>query len=157
MGVSGKKSRNNLVQVEIEGRSQPTIKNKISNTVLIQKNEPMRYTLAELRQSKGKVDNNNEYKILGGEVCYMIRKLRLNRRSVKKKKLNKQEVKEERGVLKSNLIEIKTEKSLGLDMTSRSFILILSNVQSTKNRQDIITELLEDSNADLAVLTDLAD
>ena len=143
MGVSGRKSRNDLVQVQIEGRSQPTIKTKISNTVLIQKNEPIRYTLAELRQIKGK-----------GEVCYMIRKLRLNRRSVKKKKLNKQEVKEERGVLKSHLLEIKTEKSLGLDMTSRSFTLILRNVQSIKNKQDIITELLEDSNADLAVLTE---
>ena len=84
----------------------------------------------------------------------MIRKLRLNRRSVKKKKLNKQEVKEERGVLKSNLIEIKTEKSLGLDMTSRSFTLILSNVQSIKNKQDTITECLDDSKADLAVLTE---
>ena len=32
MGVSGRNSRNNLVQVEIEGRSQATIKNKRNNT-----------------------------------------------------------------------------------------------------------------------------
>ena len=83
-----------------------------------------------------------------------VRKLRLNRRSARKKKLNKKEVKEERGVVKSNLIEIKTKKSLGLDITSRNFTLILSNVQSIKNKQDIITELLDDSNADLAVLTE---
>ena len=136
MGVSGRKNRNNLVQVEIEGRSQPTIKNKnkVSNTVLTQKNEPIKYTLEELGQIKGKVDNINKDKILGVEVCYMIRKLRLNRRSSKKKKLNKQEVKEERGELKSNLIEIKTEKSLGLNMTNRSFTLILSNVQSIKKQ-----------------------
>ena len=57
MGVSGRNSRNNLLQVEIEGKSQPTIKNKRSNTVLIQKNEPIRYTLEELRKIKGKVDN----------------------------------------------------------------------------------------------------
>ena len=87
-------------------------------------------------------------------MCYIISKLRLNRRSGKKKKLNKQQVKEERGVLKSNIIEIKAEKTLGLDMTSRSFTLILSNVQLIKIKQDIITELLEDSNADLAVLTE---
>ena len=130
MGVNGRNSRNNLVQVEIEGRSQPTNKNKRSNTVLIEKNEPIRYTLEELRQIKGKVENIDKYKILEAEVCYMIRKLRLNRWSGKKKKLNKQEIKEERGVLKSNLIEIKTGKSLGPDMTNRRFTLILSNVQS---------------------------
>ena len=84
----------------------------------------------------------------------MIRKLRLNRHSGKKKKLSKQEVKEERGILRSNLIEIKTAKSLGLDMTSRRFTIMLSNVQSIKNKQDIIMEFLEDSNADLAVLTE---
>ena len=64
----------------------------------------------------------------------MIRKLRLNRRSSRKKKLNKQKVEEERGVLKLSLIEIKAEKSLVLDMTNRSFLLILSNVQSIKNK-----------------------
>ena len=43
---------------------------------------------------------------------------------------------------------------MGLDITSRSFTLILSNVQSIKNKQDIITELSDYSNADLAVLTE---
>ena len=57
-------------------------------------------------------------------------------------------------MLKTNLIEIKTRKILGLDKTNRKFTLILSNVQSIKNKQDVITELLEDSNADLAVLTE---
>ena len=62
--------------------------------------------------------------------------------------------KEERKALKSNLIGIKTEKCLGLDITSRNFTLILSNVQSIKYKQDIMTELLDDSNANLAVLTE---
>ena len=111
MGVNGRNSRNNLVQVEIEGRSQPTNKNKERNTVYrIKKNEPISYTLEELRQIKRKVESNDKYKILGTEVCYMIRKLRLNRHSGKKKKLSKQEVKEERGILRSNLIEIKQQK-----------------------------------------------
>ena len=57
-------------------------------------------------------------------------------------------------MLKKNLIEIKTRKSLGLDKTNRKLTLILSNVQSVKNKQDIIMELVEDSNADLAVLTE---
>ena len=110
--------------------------------------------MTELRQIKGKVDHNNEYTILGGHVCYMVRKLRLNRRSTRWSKSNKQKVKEERKVLKSNLIEIKTEKSVGLDITSRNFTLILSNVQSIKSKQDITNELLDDSNADLTVLTE---
>ena len=82
------------------------------------------------------------------------KKLRLNKESKKIKKLIKTELKEERGVLKTNLIEIKTMKCLGLDYTNRKFTLILSNVQSIKNKQDIIIELLEDSNADLSVLTE---
>ena len=154
MGVSDRNSRSNLVQVEIEGRSHPTIKGKRSNVVLIQKNKPIRYTVEELRRIKGEVENIAKYKILGAEVCYRIRKLRLNRQSGKKRKLNKQEVKEERGVVKTNLIEIKTRKSLGLNKTNRKFTLILSNVQFIKNKQNIITELIEDSNADLAVLTE---
>ena len=84
----------------------------------------------------------------------MIRKLRLNRQSGKKNNLSKQEVEEERGILRSNLIEIKTTKSLGLDMTSRRFTIMLSNVQSIKNKQDVVMELLEDSKGDLAVLTE---
>ena len=119
----------------------------------IKKKEPRRYILEELRQIKRKVESNDKYKILGTEVCYMIRKLRLNRCSWKKKKISKQEVKEERGILRSNLIEITTAKSLGLDVTSRRFTIMLSNVQSIKNKQDIIMELLEDSNAHLAVWT----
>ena len=110
--------------------------------------------MEELRKIIGEVENIAKYKILGAEVCYRIRKLRLNRQSRKKRKLNKQEVKEERGVFKTNLIEIKTMKSLGLDKTNRKFTFILNNVQSINNKQDIITELLEDSNADLAVLTE---
>ena len=57
-------------------------------------------------------------------------------------------------MLKKNLIEIKARKSLGLDKTNRKLTLILSNVQSVKNKQDIIMELLEDFNADSAVLTE---
>ena len=57
-------------------------------------------------------------------------------------------------MFKKNLIEIKTRKSLGLDKTNRKLTLILSNVQSVKNKQDIITELFEDSNEDLTVLTE---
>ena len=142
MRVSDRNSRSNLVWVEIEGRSHPSIKCKRSNTVLIQKNEPITYTVEELRKIKGEVENIAKYEILGAEVCYRIRKLRLNRWSGEKRKLNKQEVKEERGVLKTNLIEIKTRKSLGLDKTNRKFTLILSNVQFIKQKLDIITDLL---------------
>ena len=110
--------------------------------------------MEELRKIRGEVENTAKYKILGAETCYRIRKLRLNRQSKKMKKLNRREVKDERGVLKTNLIEIKTMKSLGLDKTNRKFTLLISNVQSIKNKQDTIIELLEDTNADLAVLTE---
>ena len=51
-------------------------------------------------------------------------------------------------------LEIKTEKTLGINITRRNFTLILSNVQSIKNKQDLITKLLDDSNANLAILTE---
>ena len=80
MGVNGRNSRDNLVQVGIKGRSQSTNKNKKSNTVYKRKkSEPIRYTLEELKQIKRKVESSDKYKILGTKVCYMIRKLRLNR------------------------------------------------------------------------------
>ena len=107
--------------------------------------------MEELRLINRKDENNDKYRRLGIEACYMIRKLRLNRQL---RKNNNHEVKEERGILRSNLIEIEPEKSLGLDMINRRFTIILSNVQSIKNKQDVIMELLEDLNADLAVLTE---
>ena len=79
MRVSERNSRNNLVRVEIEGRSHPTIKGKRGNTILIQKNEPIRYTVEELRKIKGEVENIAKYKILEAEACYRITKFRLNR------------------------------------------------------------------------------
>ena len=154
MGGNDRNSRSNLVQVEVEGRSTPTIKGRRSNIVLIPKNVPIRYTVEELRKIRGEVENTAKYKILGTEACYRIRKLKLNRQFKKMRKLNKKEVKEERGMLKTNLIEIKTMNTFGLDKTNRKFTLILSNVQSIKNMQGTIIELLEDSNADLAVLTE---
>ena len=92
MGISDKKNQNNPVQIKIKGRNQPTTKKKKkknNNTVWVYKSQPIRYTLTELRQIKHKVDHNNEYKILGGHACYMVRKLRLNRRSTRWSKSNK--------------------------------------------------------------------
>ena len=80
MGVNSRSSRDTLFRVEIKGRNQSTRKNKKGNTVYkVKKNEPVRYSLAELKQIKRKVESSDKYRILGAEVCYMIRKLRLNR------------------------------------------------------------------------------
>ena len=94
--------------------------------------------MEELRKIRGEVENTAKYEILGAEACYRIRKLRLNKQCKKMKKLNRRELKDERRVLKTNLIEIKTKKSLGLDKTNRNFTLMLSNVQSIENKQDTI-------------------
>ena len=77
--------------------------------------------MEELRKIREEVENTAKYKILGAEACYRIRKLRLNKQSKKMKKLDRRELKDERGVLKTNLIEINTMKSLGLDKTNRKF------------------------------------
>ena len=57
MGVNGRNSRDNLVQIEIKGRNQPTNRNKKSNTVYrIKKSEPIRYIhWKNLSKSRGKL------------------------------------------------------------------------------------------------------
>ena len=80
MRVNGRNSRDNLIQVEIKGKSQSTDRSKRNNTVYnMGKSEPIRYTMEELWLIKSKVESNDKYRRLGIEVCYMIRKLRLNR------------------------------------------------------------------------------
>ena len=80
MKVNGRSSRDNLIQVKIKGMSQSTDRSKENNTVYnMGKSEPVRYKMEELRLIKRKVENNDKYRRLGIEVCYMIRKLRLNR------------------------------------------------------------------------------
>ena len=101
------------------------------------KRKPIRYTMEELMLIKRKIENNDKYRRLGKEVCYRIRKLRLNKQLRKKTK-----EKEERGIMRSNLIEIKPERSLGMDMVNRRFTIVLSNVQSIKNKQDVLNRAL---------------
>ena len=72
MGGNDRNSRSNLIQVEIEGRSNPTIKGKRNNIILIPRNVPIRYTVEELKKNRGEIENTAKYKILGA-------KLRLNK------------------------------------------------------------------------------
>ena len=50
MGGNDRITRSNLTRVKIEGRSNPTIKGKRNNIVLIPRNVPIRYTVEELRK-----------------------------------------------------------------------------------------------------------
>ena len=79
MGGNKRNSRSNLIQVKIEGRSNPTIKGKRNNIVLIPRNVPIRYTVEELRNIRGDVENTAKHKILGAKTCYRIRRLRLHK------------------------------------------------------------------------------
>ena len=133
MGVNGRNSRDNLVQVEIKGRNQPTNKNKKSNTVYrIKKSEPIRYTLEELRQIKRKVESNDKYKILGAEVCYMIRKLRLNRLCGKRRtKQAGGERRKEDPIMTQGLFSLRTEPNIDLShkLLPRSPTMAFSSVR----------------------------
>ena len=91
--------------MKIEGRSNPTIKGKRNNIVLIPRNVPIRYTVEELRKIRGDVENTAKHKILGAETCYRIRKLRLNKRSKKIKKLNRRELKKKEECSKQILLK----------------------------------------------------
>ena len=79
MGGKDRNTRSNLIQVKLEGRSNPTIKGKRNNIVSIPRNVPIRYTVEELRKIRGDVEYTAKHKILGAETSYRIRKLRLNK------------------------------------------------------------------------------
>ena len=55
---------------------------EVSNTLLVQKSQLIRYSSGKLLQLREKVVHHNEYKIINSQACGTIRKLRLNRRPV---------------------------------------------------------------------------
>ena len=135
--------------------NQQLSQTEVSNTLIVQKNQPIRYSLGKLLQLREKVVHHNEYKIINSQACITIRKLRLNRRPVRrgKKILPRTPVKQNR-VNVNNLKLIKIQATFGKIACSKRFSMTLCNVQSLKNKQDVLVELLEENKTDILVCTE---
>ena len=126
-----------------------------NNTLRVHKSKPIRYTADELFQLKSKVDHNAQYKILNGKMCIDIRTLRLNRRPIRRGK-HKAKVEDKiRLVDFTNLKVIKVMDSLGKINVNRRLSLSLCNAQSIKAKEEIVAEVLEDTESDIMVVREM--
>ena len=127
----------------------------VNNTLLVQKGQPIRYSLGKLLQLRKKVVHHDKYKIIDSQACVTIRKLRLNHSPVRQGKriASRTPVKQNR-VNVHNLKLIKTQATFGKSTCRKRFSMTLCNVQSLKNKQDVLVESLEDNKTDILVCTE---
>ena len=104
---------------------------------------------------KTKVDHENRYKILSSNVCKIIRNLRINRRRTQRGKKPQNHTLNEniRTVNCKNLVLITVTKTQAEYERHKDFALALGNVQSIKNKDDIIAEFLHNTKLDVLVAT----
>ena len=105
---------------------------------------------------KTKVDNDNRYKILSSNVCKIVRNLRINRRQTQRGKKPQNHTLNEntRTVNCKNLVLITTTKTQADYDRHKDFTLALGNVQSIKNKNDIIAEFLHNNKPDVLIATE---
>ena len=124
--------------------------------LLVEKGSPIRYSSDELRHIKPKVDHDSKYKILSSNVCKIIRSLRINKRQTGRGR------KPQNNTLNKNIRTINCKNLIPITMTTaqaeydrhKDFTLVLGNVQSIKNKDDIIAEFLHDTKPDVLVVTE---
>ena len=144
----------NTIQIDCNVPNQSTGKQQ-QQILLVQKGSPIRYSSEELQHIKPKVDHDNRYKILGSNVCKIIRNLRINRRQTwrGKKPQNHTLNENTRTVNCKNLVPITTTKTQADYDRHKDFTFALGNVQSIKNKDDIIAEFLHNTKPDVLVAT----
>ena len=99
--------------------------------------------------------HHNKYKIIDSQACVTIRKLRIKCRPVRRgKKIATRRQVKQNGVNVYNLKLIKIQATFGKNACSKRCSMTLCNVQSLKNKQDILVELLEDNKTDILVCTE---
>ena len=144
--------RENIIRID----SNQSMGKQQHGYLLVQKGSPIVYSSEELRHIKPKVDHNSKYKILSSDVCRIVRSLRINKRQTQRgrKPQNNTLNKNNRTVNCRNLVHITTIKSQAEHDRHKNFTLALGNVQSIKNKDDIIAEFLHDTKSDVIVVTE---
>ena len=108
-----------------------------------------------------KVENDNRYKLLEPETCIIIRQLRLNKNKCGKRGGTRKEVrhnnKTARGINITNLRQVNIKPIVDQDPgrnRTKQLHLLLSNIQSIKNKELLLLEHLNNNRIDIAVITE---
>ena len=110
-----------------------------------------------------KVENDNRYKLIEPETCITIRQLRLNkhkcgkRGGTKKDRRHNHNHQNARGINMVNLVQVHTKPIIDQDQESnriKQLHLLLSNIQSMKNKELLLLEHLNNNRIDIAVVTE---
>ena len=146
--------RENIIQINSNVPNQSIGKQQYGY-LLVQKGSPIRYSSEELQDVKPKVDHDSKYKILSSNVCKIVRSLRINKRQTRRGRKPQNHILNEnvRTVNCKNLVLIRTTKTQAEYDRHKDFTLALGNVQSIKNKDDIIAEFLHDTKPGVLVAT----
>ena len=135
-------------------------KNEIAEPTLGNKYQYNRDQLYELRL---KVENDNRYKLIEPEICITIRQLRLNkhkcgkRGGTRKDRGHNHSHKITRGINMGNLVQVHIKPIVDQDQEGnriKQLHLLLSNIQSIKNKELLLLEHLNNNRIDIAVVTE---
>ena len=108
-----------------------------------------------------KVENDNRYKGLEPKTCITIRQLRLNKHRCGKRGGTRKEVRHNnritRGINIANLVQVHIKPIVDQDQgrnRTKQLHLLLSNIQSIKNKELLLLEHLNNNRIDIAVVTE---
>ena len=132
--------------------------NEITELTLGNKHHYNRDQLYELLLN---IENDNRYKLLEPETCIAIRQLRLNKHKCCKREGTKKEVrhnhKTAKGINTANLVQVHIKPIVDQDPgrnRTKQLHLLLSNIQSIKNKELLLLEHLNNNKIDIAVITE---
>ena len=121
------------------------------------------YNRDQLYELMLKVENDNRYKLMEPETCITIRQLRLNkhkhgkRGGTKKDRRHNHNHKNARGINMVNLVQVHIKPIVDQDQESnriKQLHLLLSNIQSMKNKELLLLEHLNNIGINIAVVTE---
>ena len=110
-----------------------------------------------------KVENDSRYKLIEPETCITIRQLRLNkhkrgkRGGTRKGRGHNYNHKSARGINMTNLVQVHIKPIVDHnqeDNRTKQLYLLLSNIQSMKNKELLLLEHLNNNSIDIAVVTE---
>ena len=132
-----------------------------NETALLSLRNRYQYNRDQLYELRLIVVNDNRYKLIEPERCITIRQLRLNkhkrgkRGGTRKDKGHKHNYKSTRGINRTNLVQVYVKPMVDHDQESngiKQLHLLLSNIQSIKNKELQLLEHLNNNRIDIAVV-----
>ena len=121
----------------------------------------LQYNRDQLYELMLKVENDNRYRSLEPKTCIAIRQLRLSKHGHGKRGGTRKEVRHNhrttRGINIANLVQVHTKPIVDQDQggnRAKQLHLLLSNIQSIKNKELLLLEHLNNNRIDIAVVTE---